>query len=90
MRVRYSFDIPQVPREKIQEHRKESRNEWMSFKIWVQTLTHELKWGQRLQKNMCNSHSMLAKGGKSIRAGTTCLGLEHSGRVSNQFRFFVA
>ena len=46
--------------------------------------------GQPLQKNICNSHSMLAKGGKSIRAGTTCLGLEHSGRVSYQFRFFVA
>ena len=93
--------MPQVPRaallctttrwvrvwEKIQQHRKEFRNEWMSLKIWVQSLTHELKCGQPLQKNMWNSHSMLAKGGKSIRAGTTCLGLEHSGY---QFRFFVA
>ena len=98
---RYSFDMPQVPRaallctttrwvrvwEKIQEHRKEFRNEWMSLKIWVQSLTHELKCGQPLQKNMWNSHSMLAKGGKSIRTGTTCLGVEHSGY---QFRFFIA
>lgn len=62
----------------------------MSLKIWVQALTHELKLGQPLQKNMRNLHSMLAKGGKPIRAGTTCLGLEHSGRVGYQFRFFVA
>ena len=96
--------MPQVPRaallctttrwvriwEKIQQHRKEFRNERISLKIWVQSLPHEFKWGQPLQKNMCNSHSMLVKGGKSIRAGTTCLGLEHSGRVGYQFRFFVA
>ena len=96
--------MPQVPRaallctttrwvriwEKIQQHRKEFRNERISLKIWVQSLPHELKWGQPLQKNMCNSHSMLVKGGKSIRAGTTCLGLEHSGRVGYHFRFFVA
>ena len=31
-------------------------------------------------RSIYNSHSMLAKGGKSICAGTTCLGLEHSGR----------